>query len=72
MGMAQIRVRQSETVCVIWMPSIPKAAERIHTSGMKKTPCRAMARKVAGAVRPMVWSIILLITTHPWKQKVTH
>ena len=27
---------------------------------------------VAGTVRPMVWSIMLLMVIQPWKKKVTH
>ena len=39
---------------------------------MKKIPCRAMARKVAGPVRPMVCSIMLLMTIQPERQRVRH
>lgn len=37
-GMQQSRVRISDTICVIWMPVMPMAAERTHTSGIKKMP----------------------------------
>ena len=72
MGTAQVKVRRSDTICVIWMPRRPSVEDRIRTRGMKKTPWRAIARKVAGTVRPIVWSIMLLIMIQAWQQKVTH
>ena len=73
MGTAAARVRRSETDWAIWTPRSPNGdRERSHTRGMKKMPCRAMATKVAGTVRPMVWSIMLLMVIHAWKKKVTH
>ena len=57
---------------VSWMPTSPRAEDSIHTRGMKKMPWRAMERKVAGPVRPMVCSIIWLMTVQLRKKKVTH
>lgn len=57
---------RSETDWAIWTPRSPNGdRERSHTRGMKKMPCRAMATKVAGTVRPMVWSIMLLMVIDP-------
>ena len=61
-----------QTACVIWMPGSPSAAVRIQTRGIKKIPWRAMERKVAGPVRPMVWSIIWLMTVQLRKKNVMH
>ena len=39
---------------------------------MKKIPCRDMATKVAPAVLPMVWSIMLVMTIQPERHSVAH
>ena len=40
--------------------------------GRKNSPCRPMASTVAGRVRPMVWSIMLLMVTKPTVGKDSH
>ena len=52
--------------------SVEKINDALTFIGSKKSPCRDMARKVAGTVRPMVWSIMLLMVTQLMVQKVTH
>ena len=70
--MTTIRHARSDMGVVSWIPKRPNKGLRIKRLGIRKSPCLEKADKLASRALPMVWVIILHITTIAITGKVMH